>query len=78
MGGRFEALTGVNSFIGVRKYTVTKGIPEGELVFLNNGDIELRSTGDSVIVICIGGVPWKYVSPKGTDTIVTVTLNNKS
>ncbi len=72
--GRFEALTGANSFIGVWKYTATKGIPEGELVFLKNGDVELRSAEDSATVIGVGAVPWKYVSPKGTDTMVTVTF----
>uniref|UniRef100_A0A7S1ZE36 Plastid lipid-associated protein/fibrillin conserved domain-containing protein n=1 Tax=Trieres chinensis TaxID=1514140 RepID=A0A7S1ZE36_TRICV len=72
--GRFEQLKGANAFIGVWRYTATKGIPEGELVFLKNGDVELRSAKDSSTVIGIGAVPWKYISPKGTDTMVTVTF----
>ncbi len=72
--GRFEALSGANAFIGVWSYSATAGIPEGELVFLKNGDVELRSAEDSATVIGVGAVPWKYVSPKGTDTMVTVTF----
>uniref|UniRef100_A0A7S3QJ92 Uncharacterized protein n=1 Tax=Chaetoceros debilis TaxID=122233 RepID=A0A7S3QJ92_9STRA len=72
--GRFEELKGANSFIGVWSYTATKGIKEGDLVFLKNGDVELRSADDSSTVIGVGAVPWKYVSPKGADTMVTVTF----
>jgi hypothetical protein len=74
--GRFEALKGANSFIGSWKYEATKGISQGELVFLKNGEVELRSGSDdgSPTVIAVGAVPWKYVSPKGADTMVTVTF----
>ena len=72
--GRFEPLKGASSFIGRWKYEATKGIPQGELVFLKNGEVELRSGDDSSTVIAVGAVPWKYVSPKGADTMVTVTF----
>lgn len=72
--GRFEKLSGANSFIGKWKYEATKGIPQGELVFLKNGEVELRSIEDKTRVVAVGAVPWKYVSPKGSDTMVTVTF----
>ena len=72
--GRFEKLSGANSFIGKWKYEATKGIRQGELVFLKNGEVELRSVEDTTRVIAVGAVPWKYVSPKGSDTMVTVTF----
>ena len=71
--GRFEQLTGAKSFIGSWKYEATKG-PSGELVFLKNGEVELRSREDPSSVIGVGAVPWKYVSPKGRDTIVSVSF----
>jgi len=74
MLGRFEKLAGANSFIGAWDYTGTKGPPAGELVFLKNGDVELRSLDDSSVLIGIGAVPWKYVSPKGPDTMVRVSF----
>ena len=43
-------------------------------MFLKNGDVELRSADDSSTVIGVGAVPWKYVSPKGADTMVTLTF----
>lgn len=69
--GRFEQLKGANSFIGGWKYEATNGIPEGELFFLKNGEVELRSEES---IIAVGAVPWKYVAPKGADTIVRVTF----
>ena len=72
--GRFEQLKGANAFIGSWKYECTKGIPQGELVFLKNGDVELRSVDDSSVIIGVGAVPWKYVSPKGADTVVTISF----
>ncbi len=80
--GRFEPLKGANSFIGSWKYEGTKGIPQGELVFLKNGEVELRSiatssNGDddySSRVLAVGAVPWKYISPKGANTMVTVSF----
>jgi hypothetical protein len=72
--GRFEPLKGAKSFIGSWKYEATKGTPEGVLVFLKNGEVELRSSEDSSTVIAVGAVPWKYVSPKGSDTMVVVTF----
>ncbi|GFH54118.1 hypothetical protein CTEN210_10594 [Chaetoceros tenuissimus] len=70
--GRFEKLTGANAFIGKWSYEATKGVERGILVFLKNGEVELRSEDGEVIAV--GAVPWKYVSPKGTDTIVTLTF----
>jgi hypothetical protein len=72
--GRFEKLNGANSFIGSWKYEATKGISKGELVFLKNGEVELRSSEDPTLVMAVGAVPWKYVPPKGSDTMVTVTF----
>jgi len=72
--GRFEKLNGASTFIGTWKYEATKGIPQGDLVFLKNGDVELRSSEDSTLVIAVGAVPWKYVSPKGSDTTITITF----
>ena len=70
--GRFEKLTGANAFIGKWSYEATKGVARGILVFLKNGEVELRSEDGEVIAV--GAVPWKYVSPKGGDTIVTLTF----
>eukprot|EP00978_Attheya_sp_CCMP212_P002333 scaffold4838_cov58-Attheya_sp.AAC.1 len=74
--GRFEQLKGAKSFIGSWHYEASKGIPEGELVFLKNGEVELRSSANEepTTIIGVGAVPWKYVSPKGSDTTVTVTF----
>lgn len=74
MLGRFEKLTGANSFIGNWKYEGTKGPPTGELVFLKNGEVELRSLNDPSIILGVGAVPWKYVSPKGQDTMVKLSF----
>lgn len=78
--GRFEPLTGAKSFIGSWRYEGRGRGPEiGKLVFLKNGEVEFRSLEeekeDSLsTVLGVGAVPWKYVSPKGGDTIVTVTF----
>ena len=56
------------SFIGKWKLEASKG-PSGELVFLRNGEVELR---DGTTKIGIGAVPWQFVPPKGTDSMVTV------
>eukprot|EP00957_Ditylum_brightwellii_P012201 921770-Ditylum_brightwellii.AAC.1 len=72
--GRFEKLKGANSFIGRWKYEADKGIENGQVVFLKNGEVELRSYNDPSMVVAVGAVPWKYVSPKGSDTMVTVTF----
>ena len=69
--GRFEKLTGANAFIGKWSYEATKGVARGILVFLKNGEVELRSEDGQVIGV--GAVPWKYVSSKN-DAIVTVTF----
>ena len=74
MVGRFEQLKGANAIIGNWDYEATKGIKQGRLVFLKNGEVELRSTDDLSTVVAVGAVPWKYISPKGTDTLVTVTF----
>ena len=71
--GRFERLKGANSFIGSWQYEATEGVGRGVLCFLKNGEVELLSD-DSSAVVAVGAVPWKYVSPKGTDTMVTVTF----
>eukprot|EP00591_Stephanopyxis_turris_P002177 CAMPEP_0195530174 /NCGR_PEP_ID=MMETSP0794_2-20130614/32976_1 /TAXON_ID=515487 /ORGANISM="Stephanopyxis turris, Strain CCMP 815" /LENGTH=193 /DNA_ID=CAMNT_0040661623 /DNA_START=143 /DNA_END=725 /DNA_ORIENTATION=- len=74
MLGRFEKLTGAMSFIGSWRYEANAGPKTGELVFLKNGEVELRSLDDSSVVVGVGAVPWKYVSPKGGDTIVNVSF----
>ena len=72
--GRFEPLVGAKSFIGNWKYEGSVGPSEGQLVFLKNGDVELRSLKDSSILLGVGAVPWKYVSAKKDNTIVTVSF----
>ena len=69
--GRFESLKGANSFIGNWQLEATKG-PSGELVFLGDGDVELRGPGAEVVAV--SAVPWRYVSPKGGDTTVEVSF----
>ena len=56
------------SFIGKWKLDATKG-PSAELVFLRNGEVELR---DGSSKVCIGAVPWQYAAPKGGDSVVTL------
>jgi len=72
--GRFEPLVGAKSFIGNWKYEGSVGPPEGQLVFLKNGDVELRSLQDSSVLLGISAVPWKYVSAKKDNTVVTVSF----
>lgn len=72
--GRFEPLKGAKSFIGSWRYEATVGATDGVLCFLKNGEVELRAREDTSAVVAVGAVPWKYVSPKGSDTRVTVTF----
>ena len=69
---RFEKLTGANSFIRSWEYKGTKGPSKGKLIFPNNGNVQLQSFDDPPVVLGISVVPWKYVSPKGADTVVRV------
>ena len=73
--GRFERLKGANSFIGVWEFESSLGIRSGNLSLLKNGDVELRkSSGDNTAesLVGVGAVPWKYLSPKGSDSLVTL------
>uniref|UniRef100_A0A7S1FUC2 Uncharacterized protein n=1 Tax=Corethron hystrix TaxID=216773 RepID=A0A7S1FUC2_9STRA len=72
--GRFEPPRGASSFLGSWNYEATAGIPRGVLSFLKNGEVELLRYDDPKLVLAVGAVPWKYVSPKGSDTFVTVTF----
>mmetsp|Transcript_5551 Transcript_5551/g.8205 ORF Transcript_5551/g.8205 Transcript_5551/m.8205 type:complete len:203 (+) Transcript_5551:61-669(+) len=71
--GRFEPLKGAKSFIGIWSYQADFG-PSGQLAFLKNGEVELRSLENDSRIIGVGAVPWKYVSSKGSDTIVSVSF----
>jgi len=73
--GRFERLKGANSFIGVWEFESTKGIRSGNLSLLKNGDVELRKSSEddtAQALVGVGAVPWKYVSPKRSDSLVTL------
>jgi hypothetical protein len=71
--GRFEALKGAKAFIGAWEYEATVGIPSGKLVFLKNGEVELRDTKNEQ-VMGVGAVPWKYGTVKGSENLVVVTF----
>jgi len=80
--GRVEQLKGAKSFIGSWRYQANVEPSEGELVFLADGDVELRNlttsrTGDSESdILAVGAVPWKYASAsKGTMVTVSFTLD---
>lgn len=67
-----EPLKGAKAFIGSWKFEASKG-PTGELIFKRNGEVELRH-GTEQQVIGIGAVPWQYVAPKGSDTMVSLSF----
>ena len=74
--GRFEPLTGAKAFIGewrlVEAGAAEPGAPSGRLVFLRNGDVELRSEGGALVGV--GVQPWTYVSPRAPDTVVRLSF----
>ena len=71
--GRFEALKGARAFIGRWDLFATEG-PDGTLILLPTGDVELRKRGSNAI-IGLSTEPWKYISTKGGDTLVNVQWN---
>ena len=69
--GRFEALKGASSFIGTWQLGGAESAgPRGVLSLLKSGDVELRAASGSVIGL--GTAPWTYVSPKGSETMVSI------
>ena len=72
--GRFEPLTGAKAFIGEWRLAEASepGGPSGRLVFLRNGDVELRSVGGALLGA--GVQPWTYVSPRAPDTVVRLSF----
>ena len=68
---RSEPLTGAKFFIGTWALFADEG-PSGQLSFLRNGDVELRS-GDGAL-LAAGAQTWSYVSPKTPDTIVRLSF----
>jgi hypothetical protein len=71
--GRFEPLRGAKSFIGTWELFTTES-PSGMLTLFKNGDVELRKGGTSGAVIGVGTGAWKYIAPKGEETLVKLTF----
>jgi hypothetical protein len=70
--GRFEALTGARAFIGSWQLLSSNDGPSGVLLFLKNGDVELRLEDGSLVGT--GAQPWTYVSPKAPETEVRLSF----
>lgn len=65
--GRFEKLSGANSFIGDWSLTCTDG-PSGTLSLLRDGDVELRAPDGQLVGT--SATPWTYKQrEKGESTV---------
>ena len=69
--GRFEPLKGAKSFIGRWRLYSTDG-PQGELVFLKDGDVELRSEAGKLLGASVSA--WTYKSPPKGENVVRVSF----
>ena len=68
-----EPLSGAKAFIGSWQLSSSGSGPSGELCFLRNGDVELRSS-DSGHLLGASAQPWTYISPKLPDTIIRLSF----
>ena len=67
--GRFEKLSGANSFIGDWSLVCTEG-PSGTLSLLRDGDVELRALNDQLVGTSVA--PWTYTQREKGETTVIV------
>jgi hypothetical protein len=70
--GRFAPLKGASAFVGSWRVHATNDGPSGTLIFLSDGDVELRDAPDGKL-IGVSASPWTYQSTKkGEASLVRV------